>query len=769
MGKAIFTILCLACSIVFAQKDYTKFVLPNVGTENDGTNISNGNLFPCISIPYAMNNWSPQTKENNDRWIYNYSDNKINAIRLTRMPSPWIGDYTPIGFMATIGKKTFLEKDRASWFSHKAEIIQPNYYKVYLADYDTSFEMTPSNRCAIMRITYPETENANLIIDLFDAESTFEIDLATNTISGYNTWARKRSKMARSAGKIKNYFVIKFDTPISETSVFNEGKIVENVKKLSAKNRSGIIVSFKTSKQTQIIAKIATSFVSIEQAKVNLSKEIESVSFDTQKQLSKDIWNKYLSKIDVKDNDIDSIDDLRMFYTAFYRTLIYPRDFFEITADGKKIHFSPFNGEVEDGVMTTDNGFWDTFRALHPLLNFILPERSALVMEGLKNTYKESGWLPEWASPGHVRCMIGQNSASIIASAHLLDICKLDTEILWKAIYNGANNRHPEINSVGRWGAEYYNKLGYVPNDIGIPESASRTLEYAYNDFCIMKLAEALGKDKSIIDTFAKRAKNYKSLYNEKYALMTGKNSKGEFRKNFNPVEWGGDFTEGNSLHYSWSVFHDFQGLANLMGGKAKAAENLDKIFSMPPIYDCGTYKIVIHEIREMLVSNLKQYAHGNQPIQHGAYIYNWFSQPWKSQFLAREIMKKLYKPVPDGYCGDEDNGQTSAWYVFSAMGFYPVCPPTGEFVIGSPLFKNVVVKMPNEKTLNIIAKNNSEENVYIKSVTFNGKCIDRNFLTFKELREGGTLIFEMSAIPNKTRGIKDDASPYSMSKTITP
>ncbi len=769
MVKKIYMLaMCLVgCSLFAAKdggKDYTKYVMPEAGSDSV-KELSSGNLYPCMAVPFGMNFWSPQSKDFSKRWWYAYSDTMFSAIRLTRQPSPWIGDYGPLCFMPTVGEKKSLEKDRQSWISHKAETIKPHYYSVYLADYDTTLELTPTSRGAHMRVSYPDSDKANFVIDALSGKSFVKIIPEKNMVVGKSVWVNSRGK--RAEGDFANYFVLKFDKPLSSYAVFDGKNIHEG--ELQTKDtdaQKGAILTFKTKKGDPLNVKVATSFISLQQAELNFEREVANNSFDECKANSKAQWNKYLSKIDVCDNDIDDYPNVKMFYTTFFRTLLFPRDFYEIDKDGNEVHYSPFNGKIEKGRMTTDNGYWDTFRAVHPFFNLLLPEQSEKVLEGMQNTFKEGGWFPEWASPGYVNCMIGSNSSSIAASAYLfVSKSAADGEVLWQAMNKGAESFCEKNNSLGRAGAKEYNTLGYVPNDINLKESAARTLEYAYADYCIMKFAQSLGKDKATIEKFAKRAQNYRNLFNEKYSLMVGRNSKGEFKKNFNPVEWGGDFTEGNSLQYTWSVFHDINGLAKLMGGKEKAAKQLDDMFAMAPIFDVGAYKIVIHEIREMQIMNFGQYAHGNQPIQHGVYVYNWLGQPWKAQYWARRIMQKLYKPEVAGYCGDEDNGQTSAWYVLSALGFYPVCPVDGEFAIGSPLFRKVKVAMPNGKTLTIKAKNNSPENVYIKSLKINGKKYDKNFFTFDQLRNGGEIVMEMSDKPNTSRGVAEESAPSSMTK----
>uniref|UniRef100_UPI0030DC9079 GH92 family glycosyl hydrolase n=1 Tax=uncultured Salegentibacter sp. TaxID=259320 RepID=UPI0030DC9079 len=476
-------------------------------------------------------------------------------------------------------------------------------------------------------------------------------------------------------------------------------------------------------------------------------------------------WNKELSRIKVEGG---TPDEVATFYSALYRSLLFPRKFYEYNAEGEVVHYSPYNGEVLPGYMFTDTGFWDTFRSLFPFLNLMYPELNANIQKGLANAYKESGWLPEWASPGLRNIMVGNNSASVVADAYLKTDGKFDYDIdlLYEALLNGANNEGP-MTAVGRAGAEYYKDLGYVPYDVGINENAARTLEYAYDDFAIYQLAKKLNRPKEEIELYKKRSLNYKKLYDPETKLMRGKKENGEFVEDFNPFKWGDAFTEGNSWHYSWSVFHDPQGLIDLMGGKKEFVDQLDKVFEMPPVFDESYYGGVIHEIREMQVADMGQYAHGNQPIQHMIYLYNYAGEPWKAQYWVRETMDRMYQPTPDGYCGDEDNGQTSAWYVFSAMGFYPVAPATDEYVMGAPLFKKVTVKLENGNELIINAPQNSDSNKYIQKMELNGKNYTKNYLSHKELMKGAVIDIEMGDTPNKNRGTKKSDFPYSLTNEL--
>ena len=392
---------------------------------------------------------------------------------------------------------------------------------------------------------------------------------------------------------------------------------------------------------------------------------------------------------------------------------------------------------------------------------------NAKMTKGLENCYAESGWLPEWASPGHRGCMIGNNSASVVADAWFTGSrSDYDINKLYEAMLKGANGRHPRVPSVGRDGYDDYNKLGYVSRQARCKETAARTLEYAYADWCIWKMAVELKRPQKEIDLYAKRCQNYRNLFHPEFKLMAGRNKDGSFDKKFDPFKWGGDFTEGCSWHYTWSVFHDIEGLIGLMGGDKEFVKKLDSVFTMPPKYDESYYRKVIHEIREMQTAGFGQYAHGNQPIQHMIYLYNYAGEPWKAQYWVREVMNRLYSPTSDGYCGDEDNGQTSAWYVWSALGFYPVCPGSNEYVMGAPLFKKATITLENGKKIVINAPENSDSHRYIQKMKLNGKVITKNYVTLDQIRNGATIDLVMSDKPNKERGTTKADAPYSFQRT---
>lgn len=751
--KSVFVALFLGAANTLSAADPVDFVSTLVGTQSS-YQLSTGNTYPAIAMPWGMNFWMPQTGKMGDGWAYTYGAEKIRGLKQTHQPSPWINDYGQFSVMPTTGKIVFNEDKRASWFSHKAETARPYYYKVYLADYDLTAEMAPTERAVIMRMTFPQTDSASFVIDAFNRGSYIKVLPNEKKIVGYST---------RNSGGVpkgfKNFFVMEFERPFDYVYTVKDG-VISASSTTSSCDHAGAIVGFKTRRGEQVSVRIASSFISEEQAWINL-KELGNHSLDEIKEKGRQRWNDVLSRIEVQD---DNIDHLRTFYSCLYRSLLFPRQFFEYNAAGHPVHYSPYNGEVLPGRMYTDTGFWDTFRSLFPLLNLMYPEVSQGVQEGLANAYKESGFLPEWASPGHRGCMVGNNSASVVADAYLKGIRGYDVETLWQAVTHGANAVHPHVLSTGRWGFEHYNKLGYVPYDVKINESVARTLEYAYDDWCIYQLGLALGKPKKEIEVYRKRALNYRNVFDRETRLMRGRNSDGSFQTPFNPLKWGDAFTEGNSWHYTWSVFHDPQGLINLMGGKKVFNAMLDSVFNLPPIFDASAYGQVIHEIREMQIMNFGNYAHGNQPIQHATYLYDYSGEPWKTQYWVREVMDRLYSAAPDGYCGDEDNGQTSAWYVFSALGFYPVCPGSQQYALGVPYFKRVVMHMPNGKTTVISAPDNSEKNRYISDMTFNNTPYTKNYITHHELLSGAQLMFKLSSTPNRQRGTAASDAPYSLS-----
>lgn len=673
MKKVLFIILATGllagcrqeAELVTEPADYVSTL---VGTLSEHS-FSTGNTYPAIALPWGMNFWTPVTGKMGDGWAYRYDAHHIRGFKQTHQPSPWINDYGQFAIMPVRDAEKVDQNARASWFSHHSETARPYYYQVYLADHDINVEIAPTERAASLLFTFPESETSGIIVDAYDEGSYIKVLPEKNAIIGYTT---------KNSGGVpenfRNWFVVKFDKPIEGYTVYDHA--------LAA-------VTFKTSRGEKVNAQAASSFISLEQAWTNF-KEVEGKTFAQVKDEAKARWNDVLGRIQVGGG---TEDQYRTFYSCLYRSVLFPRKFYEINEDGDIVHYSPYNGEVCDGYLYTDTGFWDTFRALFPLLNLVYPSVNAEIQQGLANIARENSFLPEWASPGHRDCMVGNNSASVVADAIISGVTpEKDWQTLYDCLVYGTEHVHPEISSTGRLGHEYYNTLGYIPCDVGINESVARTLEYAYNDWCILQIAKKLGRPADEIKKWESRSDNWKNVFDPSHKLMRGRNLDGSFQEPFSPYKWGGVFTEGNAWHYTWSVFHDVEGLMEAMGGKEEFVRMLDSVFVVPPIYDDSYYGYRIHEITEMQVANMGNYAHGNQPAQHMIYLYNWAGEHHKTEKRVREVMDRLYKATPDGYCGDEDNGQTSAWYVFSALGFYPVCPASGEYAEGAPLFERFVI-----------------------------------------------------------------------------
>ena len=751
--SAVLTCICTASA--WANTEPVDMVNPLTGTLSK-FELSTGNNYPVIALPWGMNFWTPQTGKNGDGWQYTYTADKIRGFKQTHQPSPWMNDYGMFSLMPITGEAVFDEEKRASWFSHKAEIAKPYYYRVYLADYDITTEIAPTERAAMFRFTFPQEEMSYVVLDAYDRGSYVQIQPEKNRIVGYTT---------RNSGGVtkdfKNWFIIDFGSrSFDYTSVTDSKEIFTDRKELKD-NHTGAIVGFRTGHRDVVTARVASSFISLEQAERNLN-ELGKKSFDEIASDGRKIWNDVLGRIQVEGG---SEEQMRTFYSCLWRSLHFPRRFYEIDEKGNPIHYSPYNGQILPGYLFADTGVWDTFRCLFPFLNLVYPSMNEEMQAGLVNAYLESGYLPEWSSPGHRDCMIGQNSASVVADAYIKGIRVANQDKLWDAVTYGAHH-HLDRSASGRVGHDYYDRLGYVPCNVGIGQNVARTLEYAYNDWSIYTLGKAMGKSEAELAPYKKAALNYANVYNPARKLMCGREEQGAFNADFVPENWSGEFCEGNSWHWSFCVFHDPAGLSKLMGGRDEMTEMMDSVFVLPSYLGLRS-RGMIHEMREMQVMDMGQYAHGNQPIQHMVYLYNWTGQPWKAQYWTREIMDKLYNPNADAYCGDEDNGQTSAWYVFSAMGFYPVCPGTKQYAMGSPLFQKILVKLENGKTIQIEAPDNNKQTRYVNDVKVNGKSVSRTWLEHDELTKGATIKFQMSSKPNKKRGTDEKDAPYSFTQEM--
>ncbi|RFS27044.1 glycoside hydrolase family 92 protein [Chitinophaga silvatica] len=755
MHKRLLIVLTiqLAVANAFGQRTALADYVNTLQGTNSSHELTRGNTYPTTALPFGMHTWTPQTGNNGDGWKYQYHKKSIRGFQQAHQCSSWSNDYAVFSLMPVIDKLTVNENERATGFEHTNEVAKPYYYKVTLNNNITT-EMAPVERGAHLRFSFPKGHDAFLVLDGYTGLSGVKIFPEEKMITGFVNNGRGFQK------GWKSYFVLVFDAPFTAYGTWDNtnGNTQPGKQEIEGKG-AGIYLQFKEGAAVQV--KTASSYISEEQAKLNLKRELGKYrNLEQTKAAAKDIWNNHLSKILVEGG---SEEDKATFYSCFFRASLFSRKFYEVDKDGKPYYFSPYDGTVHDGYMFTDTGFWDTFRAQFPLNALLYPEMHGRYMQALLAAYKQCGWLPSWSFPNEQGSMIGNHAISLLSDAWAKGIHSFDPKIALEAYSHEANNKGPWGPANGRDGYQEYNRLGYVPYP-KFHEATAKTLEYAYDDFCAYNLAVATGQEKYAKE-FGQKMLNYKNVFDNSTGFMRGKDENGNWIKDFDPIEWGGPYTEGNAWHWLWSVFHDVKNLSKMLGGDEAFCAKLDAVFTEPNNVKVGTYGGMIHEMTEMVMANLGQYAHGNQPIQHMVYLYNYGGQPWKSQFHAREVMRKLYNSTEDGYPGDEDQGQTSSWYVLSALGFYSVCPGTNEYVFGSPAFKKITISLENGKKFVINANGNSAENVYMHGAALNGKAYTKTFITYQDIAAGGTLSFDMKKTPDLTRKLQPQDLPYSISK----
>lgn len=760
MSKISFLILALLSGSflnVFSQpntpvRDLTQYVNTLQGT-NSSFKLTRGNTYPTTALPFAMHTWTPQTGRNGDGWKYQYAKDSIRSFQQAHQCSSWTNDYAVFSLMPVAGNLEVNQYKRAARFSHANETAMPHYYKVKL-DNQIGVEMSPSERGAQLRFAFPKNQAAFVVLDGYTGMSGVEIDVKNRQITGYVHNGRGLKE------NFKNYFVLQFDQPFRAQGIWENRKNERWSDRLSGEGEGfGAYIEFKAGATVQV--KVASSYISSEQAALNLERELGShKNLEETKAAAQRVWNDHLGKVLVEGG---SREQMETFYSCFFRASLFSRKFFELNKEGNPYYFSPYDGKIHDGYLYTDTGFWDTFRAQFPLNALLHPTMHGRYVAALLDAQEQCGWLPSWSFPGEAGSMIGNHAISLLADAWAKGIRTFDPEKALAAYLHEATNKGPWGPANGRDGWKEYFTLGYVPYS-KYREATAKTLEYAYDDFCGYNLAKMTGNT-FYQDLFARQMYNYKNVYDPQVGFMRGRGPAGEWTKNFDPFEWGGPFTEGNAWHYLWSVFQDPQGLIDLMGGEKNFTAKLDSVFTIPNTVHVGTYGGKIHEMTEMEMADMGQYAHGNQPIQHMVYLYNYAGQPWKAQQHAREVMARLYSGTEDGYPGDEDQGQTSSWYVLSALGFYSVCPGTDEYVMGSPAFPKTTMTLENGKKFVIEASGNSNQNVYIRSATLNGQPFSRTFLRYGEITDGGTLKLDMSDSPNTTRGTALADRPFSLTK----
>ncbi len=746
---------------LMAQKSdsFIQYVNPLIGTQKMG------HTFPGATVPFGAVQLSPDTDEqpyliggkyNPETYKYcagyNYDDKTIVGFSHTHFSGTGHSDLGDFLIMPTIGELQLEpgEKDDPksgfrSAFSHATEIAEPNYYKVKLDDDNIIAELTTSARVGFHQYTFPESDNAHIILDLmhgiynYDGKNVWTFLRVENdhTITGFrqtNGWARTRTV----------YFALVFSKPFTSygfkdfkpspyKGFWRKFDQTKNFPEMAGEQIRAHF-DFKTAKDEKIKIKFALSPVSTEGAMNNLKTETPDWNFEQVKKDGQNLWNEELGKIAVT---AENKDDLTNFYTAMYHTFLSPTVYMD--ADGKYKGLDQNVHSANGFTNYTTFSLWDTFRALHPFFNIIQPARNRDMINSMLAHYDQSvhKMLPVWSHYANENwCMIGYHSASVIAEAIVKDNIKgINAEHALDAMAQTARTKYYD-------GLEFYMKLGYVPEDKN-SSSVSKTLEYAYDDWAIAQAAKKLGKT-AIYDEFIKRSDNWKNVYDSSIGFTRPKMSDGKFAEKFDPLKTEGQgYIEGNSWNYSLYVPHNPEKMIEMMGGKQKFAAHLDELFTMhlPDEFFAETEDIT----REGIIGG---YIHGNEPSHHVAYLYNWADAPQKTQERVRMILKNQYKAAPDGLGGNDDCGQMSAWYLFSALGFYPVAPASDHYALGSPLIKTAVLKLENGKTLTIEAKNQSDKNVYVREVSINGKVINRNFITHGEIMNGGKITFTMSDKP---------------------
>ena len=743
--------LCLTLSFpVFAEKDLVQYVNTLQGT-NSTYELSWGNTYPTTAVPYPMNSWSPQTGKNGDGWKYQYSATTIRGFQPTHQCSPWVGDYGVFSLMP-VSELVVDESKRATPFSHDKEIAKPHYYKVTLENGITT-EFSPTTRSAHFRFSFPAKGDAFLVLDGYTKTSQVQIDVANHRITGYV------HNGAFSPKTHKNYFIIQFDKPFVSYGTWENRKNTIQKNNLSREGE-GIGAYVQFAKGSKVQAKVSTSYISPEQAEVTMTRELgKHSSVEVTKQAAADVWNQLLNRVLVEGG---TEEDMKTFYSCMFRANLFSHKFYEEKEDGSPYYYSPYDEKIHDGYMFTDNGFWDTFRSQFPLTNILHPTMQGQYMQALLDAQEQCGWLPSWSFPSETGGMVGNHSISLLTDAWVKGIRTFDPEKALKAYAHEAMNKGPWGGANGRVRWKDYYQLGYIP----YPESmgsTAQTLEYCYDDFCAYQLAKMTG-NKFYEEVFARQIYNYKNVYDPSAGFMRGRKLDGSWA-DFDAFEWGGPYCEGNAWHYNWSVFHDVQGLIDLTGGDERFVAKIDSVFALPGIVKYGTYGTKIHEMLEMELAKMGQYAQGNQPIQHMIYLYSYAGQPWKTQYWIRQVMDRLYNSSENGYPGDEDQGGMSSWYVLSALGIYSVCPGTDEYVLGSPKFRKATITMEDGKKFVIEAKGNSKDNVYIQNATLNGKRHTRNYIHYSDIVNGGVLELQMGNQPEKTRGTAKEDRPFSLSK----
>lgn len=661
---------------------YSNYVNVKQGTDSS-PRFSKGNTLPFIQMPFGMNGFTFQTDSSRGNWFYHPQDHSLEGIRLTHQPSPWIGDYGHLVFMPQRSAPFLTAEERWSGYQPGQAVLRPGYMKVYFDRYRSALELVPTERGAAVRLHFEGKEECSFAVLPVEGKFHFAVDEEENLITGYTN-----AHTVKTAENFAMYFAFWFSCPIDrKRTVIMQPDGTREHSLAGSGEKIGICAGL-TEKEVEV--RLAVSFISEEQAVLNLKRELLDSPFEVLKQSASEIWEEYLSKIEIETTDEEQ---KKTFYSCLYRVFLFPRKFYEEGIGGEIIHYCADTGEVRAGVKYVENGFWDTYRTVYPLFSILLEDQFKEMLEGYVNTYLECGWLPKWPSPSEAGMMPGTLIDAVIADGAVKGILKGD--LLEKA-YEGMI-KHATVESpdrrYGRYGIEDYKEYGYLPNN-KYSESVNHTLDYAYGDFCISQIAGLLGKEEEK-EKYLALSKNYRNLFDPKTGFMRGKDDEGHHSEKFSQFSWGGDYCEGGPWQNSFAVYHDIEGLAKLYGGKKEFIEKLDLLFETPPIYETGGYQREIHEMTEMAAAQFGQCAISNQPSFHIPYLYAALGEYEKTEYWVEKMAREGFSSGDGGYPGDEDNGSMAGWYLFSTLGIYPLCPGKPEFLKIKPLVERAVIHLP--------------------------------------------------------------------------
>jgi len=685
---------------------------------------SRGNTLPIITMPFGMAHWTLQSRSIDQPWFFQASDNRLEGIRCTHQLSPWLSDYGYATFLPFSGDPSATPADRASSYREANRIIKPNFLQLDLLRYGCQMELVPTERCAILRMTFKESDQAGVMIDLPGEDAEFRTERASGIVSGLTRF---------SSGGVPDgfaaHYLVQIDQPITDFEVKN------------LPGRRIGIVHFKAETGRPAHLRIASSFISSEQALRNLKVELGDRTFENMRDSTANAWEKELGCVRVEGG---TESQQRVFYSSLYRAFLFPRIMHEPDASGNPIHYSPYTGKVAPGVMYADHGFWDVYRAWYPLMSILNPKRLGEILQAWVNASKEGGWLPQFPCPGYRACMTGSLIDAAFGDAAVKGISGYDMETAYLALKKHATQPGNPDAGYGRRGIEYYLKMGYIPAD-RVPQATAETLDSAYGDFCIAQVARAVGREADAV-MFENRSRNWRQVFDPKTRFMRGKNSDGAWLEPFNTLAWGSPYVEGCAWQHRFSVPYDTDGFIEAMGGKEAFVGYLEEMLRHPPQFDVGAYGAEIHEMSEMAAVDFGQYAHSNQPVHHVLYLFAAAGRPDRTQYWVRRVLDTLY--TPDNLPGDEDTGAMAAWYVLSSLGFYPLCPGKPSYTLGAPLFDRAIINLPDGHQTTIEAINNGPRNLYCDRPRVNGKSHVESSIAHQAIAGGSKLVFSMTDTP---------------------